>query len=276
MERHNEGDERVRYVARGDFRDVELLCAEQTPRTWTVMGSSFAFAMLRTWKGHVDYRRRRLAVGPGQVFCNEPGEVFRASPSAAIGAFDVVQVATSAFENHCRAEGMRTSPHFGAIVVEGGHQLGRALTAMQVALTSGASSLELESRLAVLVTAAMRDVVEPVPRPSTRLPARVAVERLRELLDSTEGPRVRLSDFARTQGVSQFQLLRGFKRMYGLPPHAYDVTARTARAREMIRLGASVSTAAAAQDFTDQSHLARHFRRIYRVSPGDYARQCNR
>lgn len=275
MVQRAEDGERTRFVVCDNFREVELLCAEETARQWRVASTTFAFTAPRTWKGHVDYRRRRLPVGPGQVFCNEPGEVLQATPSDGSGAFDVIQVAPSAFETHCYAEGLRTLPHFGSIVVDGAPGLGRALAAMQVALTSGASLLELESCLATLISAALRDVVEPIPRPSRKLPPSTAIERLREVLHSTEGSRVRLCEFARDNGVSQFQLLRGFKRQYGLPPHAYELTMRTARARYMIRCGSSVTEAAAASNFTDQSHFARHFRRIWRMSPGDYARQCN-
>lgn len=271
----DEDGERVRFLVHDSFRDVEILFAENTARPWTVVGSTFAFTIPRTWQGHVDYRRRRLAVAPGRVFCNEPGEALRATPTSGSGAFDVIQVAPSAFEAQCQAEGMRTPPHFGSIVVEPRPSMARALAAMQVALTSGASLLELESCLAVLVHAALRDVVEPVPRPAGKRPASTAAERLRDMLESTEGSRVRLGDFARENGLSQFQLLRSFKRRYGLPPHAYDVRLRAERARQLLRYGASVTQAAAACDFTDESHFARHFRRIWGMSPGHYARQCN-
>jgi AraC-like DNA-binding protein len=275
MVERGEGEERIQFFVREKFRDVQLLCAEQTARPWKIAPPTFGFATLRTWKGHVDYRRQRLAAGPGHVFCGEPGEVVCATSRGGSGSFDVIEVTPSAFEAHCQAEGLRTSPHFGSVVVKGMLQLERALAARQAALTSGASSLELESCLAMLVNAALHDVAETVPRPRIRLPTSTAIERLREVLHSSEGSRVRLFEFARDNGVSQFQLLRGFKRRYGLPPHAYEVTIRIERARDMIRDGASVSEAAAFFNFVDQSHFARHFRRIWRVSPGDYARQCS-
>jgi AraC-like DNA-binding protein len=267
--------ERVRFVFSDSLREIGLICADQTARPWTVATTAFGFAKPRTWRGHVDYRRQRLPLDPGQVFCSEPGEVLCATPSGGSGAFDVIEIAPSAFEAHCHAEGLHTGPHFRSMVVDGAPRLGPALAAVQLALATDSGPLELESRLAMLVNAALCDVVESVPRPP-RKPASTAVERLREVLHSTEGSRVRLCDFARDNGVSQFQLLRGFKRRYGLPPHAYEVTMRVERARHMIRCGSSVTEAAAAFNFTDLSHFARHFRRIWRVSPGDYARQCKR
>jgi AraC-like DNA-binding protein len=266
--------ERLEFTRRADFPDVELLCAENTPRTWTIFNVDYGFAMVRSWKGQVDYRRRRLPVGPGEVFCSEPGEAHSAIPrgTEGVGSFDVLQILPDAFQAQCRAEGLRLEPHFAAIVAKATPRLGGALDAMRVALASDASSLELQTRLAMLVHACISEVIEPLPRPAMRLPARAAVERLREVLHSTEGSRVRLLEFAEQVGVSQFRLLRGFKRAYGLPPHAYELNMRMQRARQMLRTGHSAAEAAAANDFTDQSHFSRHFRRMWRMTPGQYAR----
>jgi AraC-like DNA-binding protein len=251
--------ERVRFVFRRDFADVELLCADETPRTWTVFNSTFAFAMLRTWHGRVDYRRRRVDAGPGEVFCSEPGEVHSAVPAT--------------FEAQCRVEGLRPPPHFAQIMAKATPRLGGALRNMHAALLEGeATLLELQSRLAVLTQAAIAEVIEPLPRPVTRLPVRESIQQLRELLHNSQGERVSLLEFAQSSGMSQFQLLRGFKRMYGLPPHEYQLNRRVELAREMLRRGYTAAQAAAANDFADQSHFTRHFRRIWGLTPGQYAR----
>jgi AraC-like DNA-binding protein len=264
--------ERVRFVFRPEFSDVELLCAHETPRTWTIFNDRFAFATLLTWKGRVDYRRRRVDAGPGEVFCSQPGEVHSAVPiNEGLGSFSVVQVSEQAFAAQCLVEGLRAPPHFRLILAKATPRLGGALRAMRAALEGEATSLELQSCLALLTQAALAEVLEPLPRPTTRLPARDSIQRLRELLHSAEGSRVSLLEFARERGMSQFELLRGFKRLYGLPPHAYELAMRVERARAMLRQGYTVAQAASAHDFTDQSHFTRHFRRILGVTPGAYA-----
>lgn len=266
-------EERLRFVYSPDLPQVELLCADDTPRTWTVFNMAFSFAMLRTWHGRVDYRRRRVDTGPGEVFCAEPGEVHTAAPvSNGVGSFKVLMISTETFEAQCRVEGMRGPAHFGCSVAKATPRFGGALRAMHIALDSDATSLEVQSRLAVVAQAAIAEVMEPLPRPVTRLPARSSIQELRDLLHSGEGSRVSLIDFARKAGMSQFQLLRGFKRLYGLPPHAYELNMRVERARLMLRQGYTATAAAAANDFTDQSHFTRHFRRIWGMTPGQYAR----
>jgi AraC-like DNA-binding protein len=253
---------------------VELLCVDDSPRTWTVFNDAYSFTLLRTWQGRVDYRRRRVDGGPGEIFCSEPGEVHSAVPTGeGIGSFRVVMMSPSMFEEQCRVEGLRGAVHFGSIITKATPRFGGALRALHTVLQSDATSLEVQSRLAGVAQAAIAEVTESLPRPVTRLPARGSIQQLRDLLHSSEGSRVSLIDFARNAGMSQFQLLRSFKRMYGLPPHAYELTMRVGRARAMLRQGYTVAEAAAANDFTDQSHLTRHFRRIFwGFTPGRYVR----
>jgi AraC-like DNA-binding protein len=267
--------ERIAFFRRADFPAVELLSAEDTPRTWTIFNTGFAFAALRSWHGQVDYRRQRAPVGPGAVFCSEPGEVHSAVPgSGGAGSFQVVHINPGTFEEQCRAEGMRGSVHLAAFVVDTGSSSvwASALGSLREAIQTDASALELQSRLAVFVHASAQLVLERSPRPRARPVVGGTVEHLREMLHSDEGARVVLVDFARRAGVSQFQLLRAFKRRYGLPPHAYELNMRLERARQMLRRGVSATDAAAANDFTDQSHFTRHFRRMWGMTPGQYAR----
>jgi AraC-like DNA-binding protein len=266
-------EERLRFVFRPEISDLELMCADETPRTWRVFNDRFALTLLRTWKGRVDYRRRRVDGGPGEVFCSQPGETHTAVPiNEGLGSFKVVQISERAFAAQCQVEGLRAPPHFRLIMANATPRLGGALRAIHAALErEEATSLELQSCLALLARAAVAEVLEPLPRPMTRLPARDSVQRLRELLHSAEGSRVSLLEFARDCGMSQFELLRGFKRLYGLPPHAYELAMRVERARAMLREGYTVAQAASAHDFTDQSHFTRHFRRILGVTPGRYA-----
>lgn len=262
----------VNVVRRSDFPGVELVNASNSAREWGHLCSSFAFGSMRDWNGRLDYRRRSLSLASGDTFLFDAGELFHAVPfEGRRGAFRVIEFAPETFEAACRAEGSNAPIHFAHIVTRIPPQLEAALDALQAVLLTGAEPLEQQSRLAVLAHAAVTTVLEHAPRkPSNRAPLGPCA-RLREILHSTESTRLNLSDFAQHAGVSQFQLLRTFKRHYGYPPHAYGLHVRVERARQMLRRGFTVAQAAAANDFTDQSHLTRHFRRIWGVTPGAYA-----
>ena len=71
-------------------------------------------------------------------------------------------------------------------------------------------------------------------------------------------------------GLSRFQLVRLFNQQVGMPPHAFLVQLRLARACRLLRSGSSIAAAAVDSGFFDQSALTRHFRRSLGVTPRQY------
>ena len=101
------------------------------------------------------------------------------------------------------------------------------------------------------------------------------VRAVREHLEAHHARVVTLAELATITGFSPFHLCRLFRSATGLPPYAYLVRARVRRARSMIDGGAPLSTVAYATGFSDQSHLTRHFKRAFGMTPGQYARQIS-
>lgn len=69
-------------------------------------------------------------------------------------------------------------------------------------------------------------------------------------------------------GLSRYQVLRRFEKVYGLPPHAWLVSHRAEYALRLIRGGETLADAATASGFADQSHMTRAFVRHYGFTPG--------
>ena len=72
-------------------------------------------------------------------------------------------------------------------------------------------------------------------------------------------------------GLSRFQVVRGFARATGLPPHACLLQRRVHLARRLIAAGTPLAEVAARCGFADQSHLTRVFGRTFGLPPGAYA-----
>ena len=69
-------------------------------------------------------------------------------------------------------------------------------------------------------------------------------------------------------GLTESHFIRAFHLEFGLPPHAYHLRLRLARAVELLSYGLSVATVANACGFADQSHLSRKFKEVYGLTPG--------
>jgi transcriptional regulator GlxA family with amidase domain len=100
------------------------------------------------------------------------------------------------------------------------------------------------------------------------LAIRRAVEHLRRHVVEPQA----LQDLAVVARVSKSYLVREFHRVVGLPPHAYHLQLRIARAARLLATGLSLSRVAVEAGFADQSHLSRRFKAAYGLTPLDFAR----
>jgi AraC family transcriptional regulator len=105
-----------------------------------------------------------------------------------------------------------------------------------------------------------------------------AVEYIQDQLDAD----LAVSGIAQAVGMSPFYFTRLFKESTGQSPHQYVVEARVRRAKELLTTGKfTISEAAHHVGFVDQSHLTRHFKRVFGLPPkrlleSQKARDCAR
>jgi len=100
-----------------------------------------------------------------------------------------------------------------------------------------------------------------------------AMRRVREHVEAHLSESMGLAELAAVAGVSVYHFAREFKHSAGVTPHRYLVMRRVERAQEMlVRTDLSLSEIALAAGFSDQSHLARHFRQMLGTSPGEFRR----
>jgi len=110
---------------------------------------------------------------------------------------------------------------------------------------------------------------------STRIPISVpatSMSRVRDRLADDSRAAPTLAELAEIAGMSRYQLLRRFGKEFGLPPHAWLLRYRAARARRLIRAGRSLADSAFIAGFADQSHMTRVFVRDFGYTPGAWKR----
>ena len=136
------------------------------------------------------------------------------------------------------------------------------------AVADDAPAIEQQSRLAALMTAVVELAAHEGARPAMLTPA---VARTRDALHERFADEVPLEQLASIAGMSKCHLVHLFHKEMGLPPHAYQIQLRVARARVLVAAGVPLAEVATMTGFADQSHLTRLFKRVVGMPPGQYA-----
>ena len=214
--------------------------------------------------------RGEVEAEAGDVISVNPGEVHDGRPVGSAGRswrmlyLDPPLVAAMARELGGRGAGefrlpVARDPRLAAEV--------RRLFAAVTREDPGEGSLRRESALLRVVAAASQPNGPADPRPG--VPA--AIRRAVQLVDDDPAAAHTLDALAGASGLSRFQVVRGFARATGLPPHAYLLQRRVQLARQLVAAGTPLAEVAARCGFADQSHLTRVFGRTFGLPPGAYA-----
>lgn len=220
-----------------------------------------------------EYRGEYVRAGAGEVNVVVPGEIHTGEP--ALGddwGYRMFYIEPALMRDVARqlGRGEEHLPFFRAGVIKD-PVLAATIAELHVDLDADrVSQLEAESKLIALLAAWTKrhgEVVRRSPRDPVHVPD---VARVREFLDDCWHRKPALNELAAIVQLSPYQLLRAFARRYGLPPHAYLIQRQLREARRMLDAGSPIAEVAHACGFADQSHLHRHFKRTWGVTPGQY------
>lgn len=258
---------------------VELLHARYCKQNFSKhFHECFAVGVIQAGALKFDYRGGSLLAAPGEINLCLAGEAHNGQAAHETGwqyrMFYVEQKwLQDALPEPSSAKGRasRPVPFFRSGVLQDPELAGELLK-LHHSLDPGGGdgALEQESRLlTVLNRLLMR---HSLPRPPERNIASCsrAVSLARDYLADNLNRNPSLSELSRVAGLSRFHLLRVFARETGLTPHAFQVQLRLHKARELMGAGHLLAEAALASGFSDQSHLSRHFKRVYGLTPGQY------
>jgi AraC-like DNA-binding protein len=265
-------DETVSFLRSPTLDGIEVMDAQHTSRNWTIYNTNYAIAIPDTWCAEVRLGSRVEVITPGTAFCTEPEQIHSTPRVYAPGRFHVLKFDPSAFQCHLHERGFHVAPHWRAPAARLSPRLVSRFRSLLLSMRQPCTAMHIQTRAAQVIDATISELLHGELRSADSDLRRVKAEMIRECLTYDDGPGMDLDALADRCGLNRFQVLRTFRKYYGVPPHAYQIQVRVARAKTLLRAGQSPAEVALQLGFADQSHMTRLFRRTWGVTPGRYAK----
>lgn len=248
---------------------TELLIAYDSFYPWRIYHEQYNLCACRTAAADWRYRGDSHHLRDGSCALLQVGEMHANTHVYKYSDFKVAFFERALVAEAARELGLSPHPSF-RMAQSDDPSLFAAVYTFCAAVEEGAEALEQQSRMTMCIHRMLALMEERPVESGTRAKRAIqlAMEHIRQRLDEN----VTLDDLVAVSGLSRFHLLRCFAARAGMPPHAYQIRLRVARAMRLLRGGLPVGEVASLVGFADQSHFTRHFRRIWRVTPGQYVR----
>lgn len=161
------------------------------------------------------------------------------------------------------------TPYFKDAVVQD-KVLAEKIFSLHAILERSPNSLEKQSLLLEVFSAIISHYAD-VAVPSVRLgKEHQAVRLIKEYLQDNFSDNISLEELVQITNLNRFYLIRVFRQATGMPPYTYLNQIRMRKAKQFLRQGMSISDTAIAVGMADQSHLNRHFKKVFGITPGCY------
>jgi AraC-like DNA-binding protein len=258
--------------------DARVFRVEEFGRLETLMASYRVYSFAEHWhpelviavtqggRARFRYRGASHTARRGAVFVHHPGEPHSGGPEGPEGwSYRAAYIPEDLFK---QLTGAIDVPFFGAEVFDD-PVLANKFMHFHLSLQGRCSRLRRESYLIEALLALRRrhsdrHRVDSIGRQP------VSVSLAREFLHANLSEDVSAAALARASGLSPYHLIRIFRKELGLTPHAYQLSIRVARAKDLLRAGVPTADVALQTGFYDQSHFTKVFKSQVGVTPGQY------
>lgn len=214
------------------------------------------------------YRGRQEYSLPGRIIVLHPDEIHDGAAATDDGLRYRMLYIEPALVRQGLSRSTSVLPFVDAPVLDD-PQFRAALLSALSSLDDGLDDLTVADIVSRIACALSRHARLDAGRTGSLSPQRLI--RARDFLHDNMARTVRSTELEQVTGLDRFALSRQFRSFFGTSPHRYLIMRRLDRARHLIARGLALADIAAAVGFADQSHLTRHFKRSFGVTPGRWA-----
>jgi len=212
------------------------------------------------------YGLRRFDVQKGDVLLVDPGQVHDGRPISACGRrYTMLEINIEAFKKLLGDSLNVDYQEFRQPICRNREALS-AFTKWHKALTENNAQSEEEAASGFISQIFKHKLLTEFSR---RIEHDLA-NRVKQRMLATGTEYNTISELALECGASRFQLIRAFKKAYGLTPEDFRRQLRVQRARNLLMQPLSLADIAVTAGFADQSHMTREFRRLIGLTPHTY------
>ncbi len=268
----NDERESIHFWQTPPLAGVELLSARYIEQRFVPhVHDGFVIGMIVSGAQRYRYRGAEHLAPSGTLVLINPDEVHTGSKGHELG-----WLYRAFYPQNARLQGVleeldidtRATPSFSETLYRDNDLVASFLRLHQL-LESQGQALAQQTLWRDLVLALFtRHAKVRVPNEAGREPR--AIARAKELLLNQLAEPPSLEALAQAVNLSPFHFARCFRKATGLPPHAWLMQQRIARARVLLREGCLPLAVAMQLGFADQSHLSRQFKKVYGVGPRAY------
>lgn len=241
--------------------------SEPYPRHWH---EEYQFCLIQAGGGELYYRGSSHDTPSASLFIVHPGEVHSNRTETGC-SFRSIYIEPELIRDIISdaAGGQQNLPFFPNPMIFDREIIADYLT-LHCSGEQAATVLARESALIAMLTKLITHYAVEKPRLTASRKEHTAVQKVREYIIEYHDRNISLEELTGLANLSAFHLTRVFTKGIGMPPHAFQTQVRIAKAKKLIRKGVPLSSVAARTGFADQSHLIRHFRRLLKITPGEY------
>ena len=262
--------ESISWLRSDHIAGVEILTGKADARPWRWFHETYSFCAAKAAASDWRYRSGEYFLKDGSVMLLEPGEMHRNCVVHKPADFKVVLISPNIFAELTKELGIPAAVHFSTAQIDSPNMFA-TIWQLCAAVEAGATALAQQEFLARAVSH-LASHAERRRSLATDIREPLAVAKARAYLEDHYREPVTLDKLTEVAGVNRFHLVRAFTRTVGMPPHTWQILLRIERSRALLAEGMPPTIAATYVGFYDQAHFTRHFKRIMRITPGDYAR----